>query len=165
MIFLRKTTFLLALLLPLSGLASTSDEYNILKADQQHSKTTAEIVNRLKHQHYQRTSIFLNDNLSSTVLDRYLKELDRDRSYFIAADIREFEAYRFRLDDAFKTGNLNPAFNIFNRYQQRIAERLDYTLELLNKGINKLDFTNNEKLILDRKNMPWAKSTQQLDKL
>jgi len=165
MTFFKKTTILLALILPLSGLANLPDELNILEPSYEHSKTTAEVVNRLRHQHYQRTSIFLNDNLSSTVLDRYLEELDRDRSYFIAADIREFETYRFRLDDAFKTGNLSPAFNIFNRYQQRISERLNYTLEQLNKGIDKLNFTRNEKLTIDRKDMPWAKSTQELDQL
>jgi len=165
MTFFKKTTVLLALILPLSSLANLPDELNILEPSYEHSKTTAEVVNRLKHQHYQRTSIFLNDNLSSTVLDRYLEELDRDRSYFIAADIREFETYRFRLDDAFKTGNLSPAFNIFNRYQQRISERLNYTLEQLNKGIDKLNFTRNEKLTIDRKDMPWAKSTQELDQL
>jgi len=165
MTFFKKTIVLLALILPLSSLANLPDELNILEPSYEHSKTTAEVVNRLKHQHYQRTSIFLNDNLSSTVLDRYLEELDRDRSYFIAADIREFETYRFRLDDAFKTGNLSPAFNIFNRYQQRISERLNYTLEQLNKGIDKLNFTRNEKLTIDRKDMPWAKSTQELDQL
>jgi carboxyl-terminal processing protease len=165
MIFFKKTAVLFTLAISFNSYAVTSDQPDLLKPGYEHSKTTAEIVNRLRHQHFQRTSIFLNDNLSSTVLDRYLEELDRDRSYFIAADIREFETYRFRLDDALKTSNLSPAFNIFNRYQQRITERLDFMLSQLNKGVSKLDFTGNDSLTIDRKDMPWSKSTQELDKL
>ncbi len=131
----------------------------------QHSKTTAEIVSRLRHQHYQRTSIFLDDKLSATVLERYLKELDESRSYFLAGDIEEFDKYRTRLDDAFKVGNLNPAFEIFNRYQRRILERLDYILGELDKGVEKLDFTVDEKLQIDRKDAPWARSERELDQL
>jgi len=163
--FFKKTAVLFALSLSFNSFGITSEQTNLLEPSYAHSKTTAEIVNRLRHQHFQRTSIFLNDSLSSTVLDRYLKDLDRDRSYFIAADIVEFEAYRFRLDDALKIGNLKPAFNIFNRYQQRITERLDYMLAQLGKGINKLDFTGNDKLSIDRKESPWPKSTQELDSL
>jgi len=163
--FFKKTAALFALTISFNSFSISSDQSNLLKPNYEHSKTTAEIVNRLRHQHFQRTSIFLNDNLSSTVLDRYLKELDRDRSYFIATDIAEFESYRLRLDDALKTGNLNPAFNIFNRYQQRITERLNYMLTQLNKGIDKLDFTGNDKLIIDRKELAWPKSIQELDKL
>ena len=122
----------------------------------QHSKTTAEIVSRLRHQHYQRTSIFLDDKLSSLVLDRYLKELDDNRSYFLADDIAEFDGYRFRLDDAFKVGNLNPAFRIFNRYQQRILERLDYMLTQLDRGIDKLDFSRHKRLKNDVLNLRLA---------
>jgi carboxyl-terminal processing protease len=162
MIFLKQSLLIFAFLLPFNSLADNS---NLLEPNYRHSKTTAEIVNRLKHQHFQRTSISLNDTLSSTVLDRYLKELDRERSYFISTDIGEFEAYRFLLDDALKTGNLKHAFTIFNRYQQRINERLNYILALLNKGIDKLDFSRNEKLAIGREDLPWAKSTQELDQL
>ncbi|MDH5483957.1 MAG: carboxy terminal-processing peptidase [Gammaproteobacteria bacterium] len=129
----------------------------------EHSKTTAEIVSRLRHQHYQRTSIFLDNNLSSMVLDRYLKDLDGDRSYFIAADIEEFEQYRLLLDDAFKTGNLKPAFEIFNRYHQRLLQRLEYLTSELDKGIDKLNFDLDETIQLKREDGPWAKSTSELD--
>ena len=163
--FLKKTAILFAFLLPISSLATALDQNNALEPSYEHKKTTSEIVNRLRHQHYQRTSIFLNDDLSSTVLDRYLKELDRDRSYFITSDIREFESYRFRLDDALKTTNLDPAFTIFNRYQQRISERLKYILSVINKGVDKLDLTTDDKLTIDREDMPWARSSKELDAL
>jgi carboxyl-terminal processing protease len=145
--------------------AAINDQPTRLEPMLQHSKTTAEIVSRLRHQHYQRTSIFLDDQLSSLVLDRYLKELDENRSYFLADDIAEFDSYRFRLDDAFKVGNLNPAFKIFNRYQQRILQRLDYTLAQLDGGLDKLDFSSNETLQIERKDAPWARNSKELDEL
>jgi len=93
-----------AILLVLISLAAQAqavirEQITPLEPMLQHSKTTAEIVSRLRHQHYQRTSIFLDDKLSSLVLDRYLKELDENRSYFLADDIAEFDSYRFRLDE------------------------------------------------------------------
>ncbi|MCW9013547.1 MAG: carboxy terminal-processing peptidase [Gammaproteobacteria bacterium] len=131
----------------------------------EHAKTTAEIVSRLRHQHYQRTKVFLDDGLSSTVLDRYLEDLDQDHNYFLASDIEEFEKYRFLLDDAFKTGNLNPAFVIFNRYHQRISERLSHLMATLDKGIDKLKFSENDTIQVERDTAPWAKTTDELDQL
>lgn len=153
------------LVLSLNTQASIREGSTELAPLLQHSKTTAEIVSRLRHQHYQRTSIFLDDELSSVVLDRYLKELDENRSYFLAGDIAEFDNYRFRLDDAFKVGNLSPAFKIFNRYQQRILERLEFILGELDRGVDTLDFSKDETLRIDRKSIPWAGSSKELDRL
>ena len=119
------TAFTLSPFQVYSALPETADGFSPLS---EHSKTTAEIVSRLKHQHFERTSISLNNDLSATVYDRYLTELDKDRSYFLLTDIEDFEPYRLRLDDAFKTGNLQPAFLIFNRYHQRMIERLNFLI-------------------------------------
>ena len=129
------------------------------------SKTSVEVVSRLRHQHYQRTSIHINDELSSTVLDRYLKELDREHSYFLASDIKEFERYRYLLDDAFKTGNLKPAFTIFNRYEKRLIERIEFLLEQLDKGIDKLDFSKDENMLIDREGQPWPATEAEMNAL
>ncbi len=155
---------LLGLLVSLSSQAVITPQ-STLEPLVEHGKTTAEIVSRLRHQHYERGSIYLDDNLSSLVLDRYLEELDRDRSYFLASDISEFEQFRFRLDDAFKTANVSPAFAIFNRYQQRITERMQYLLKTLDKEFDKLDFTKDESLQIDRKNATWATNNTELDQL
>ncbi|HEY9051506.1 MAG TPA: S41 family peptidase, partial [Gammaproteobacteria bacterium] len=158
------SAILLGLLISLSSQAAITPQ-STLEPLTEHAKTTAEIVSRLRHQHYERSAIYLDDNLSSLVLDRYLEELDRDRSYFLASDIREFEQFRFRLDDAFKTANISPAFAIFNRYQQRITERMEYMLTTLDKRFDKLDFTKDESLEIDRKKAPWAASNAELDQL
>jgi len=145
--------------------AKTDTTLETLKPLDEHNRTTAEIVNRLAQQHYQRTQIRLDNNLSSVVYSRYIKELDGNRSYFIQADIDEFEKYRYRLDDAFRARKVDPAFEIFNRYQQRVTERLQYLLATIKQGVEKLDFNSDATIYIDRENHAWPQSKKDLDKL
>jgi len=163
--FLYTALSILLTLTSLSVQAKTSSEIPHLEPLDEHNRATAEIVNRLAQQHYQRTQIRIDNNLSSIVYDRYLKELDGNRSYFLQSDINEFEQYRYRLDDAFRARRVDPAFIIFNRYLQRVEERLQYLLTNINKGIDKLDFTTNEFIHVDRENHAWPQSNQELDTL
>ena len=150
-----------------SSLAFASVQTNLksLEPLDEHNRITAEVVNRLSQQHYQRTQVRMDNNLSSIVYDRYLKELDGNRSYFLQSDIDEFEAFRYRLDDAFRARRVDPGFVIFNRYQQRVAERLEFLSASIENGIKHLDFTVNESMQLDRENHAWPQSKKELDKL
>jgi len=145
--------------------AKVNSELQPLKPMDEHNRATAEIVNRLAQQHYQRTQVRIDNNLSSVVYDRYLKELDGNRSYFLQRDINEFEKFRYRLDDAFRAHKVAPAFIIFNRYQQRVAERLQFMNENIKKGIDKLDLTTDESIQIDRENHAWPQNREELDKL
>ncbi|RDH81713.1 MAG: tail-specific protease [endosymbiont of Galathealinum brachiosum] len=145
--------------------ANTSTSLETLKPLDEHNRTTAEIVNRLAQQHYQRTQIRLDNDLSSVVYNRYIKELDGNRSYFIQSDIDSFEKYRYRLDDALRARKVDPAFVIFNRYQQRVTERLEYLLGAIKEGVDKLDFNSNDSIHIDRENHAWPQNTQELDNL
>lgn len=164
-----KTPFSAIALLFILGLSTahalTDTALETLKPLDEHNRTTAEIVNRLAQQHYQRTQIRLDNNLSSVVYSRYIKELDGNRSYFIQDDIDAFEKYRYRLDDAFRARKVDPAFVIFNRYQQRVTERLQYLLATIEQGVDKLDFKSKETIFIDRENHAWPQSTKELDKL
>ncbi len=131
----------------------------------EHYRTTAEIVSRLAQQHYQRSQVHLDNELSSTVYNRFIKELDGNHSYFTQTDIDGFEKYRYLLDDAFRAKKVDPAFIIFNRYQRRVAERLEYLISTLEKGIDKLDFTTNQSFFIDRENHAWAQNVKELDAL
>ncbi len=96
------------------------------------------------------------------ILDRYLDAIDGARSYFYASDIAEFEKYRYQLDDAIKTGDVEPAFVIFRRYQQRSRERMAYAIELLNK---KPDFDIDESFNFDREKEPWPANAAEMNEL
>lgn len=155
----------ISLFLSVPLVASAQFQLETLKPLDEHSLTTAEIVNRLSQQHYYRNQLRMDNDLSSVVFERYLKELDGNRSYFLQNDINEFEPLRYRLDDAFRARQVDPGFVIFNRYQQRVAERIQFMLTLLEQGIDKLDFKGNDVLYLDRENHAWPQSKQELDEL
>ena len=114
----------------------------------------------LEEAHYRRVAI--DDRLSEQVFDRFLDTLDGQRSYFTAADIAELNAYRQRFDDIIHTGEVEPAFLIFARYQQRNRQRIQYALDLLAK---EPDWTVQESFEFDRAKTPWPTSSQQLDEV
>ncbi len=128
-----------------------------------HTQTSREIVSYLRFDHYQKYKF--NDDLSRKVLDSYLEALDGSRLFFIAADIAEFEKYRDTLDDSLLRGDLTPAYKIYNRYQQRRSERLNYLLENLGNDLKGFDFDADESIETDRENVPWEKDSAALDRL
>ena len=148
-----------------SLLAKSGAQLKDLQPLAEHNNATYEIINQLDKQHYQRHQIRLDNDLSSMVYDRYLKELDGNRSYFLQSDINEFEQYRYRLDDAFRARNVDPAFVIFNRYQKRVAERLRFMKSNIKKGIDKLNFNTNDSIQIDRENHAWPQNKKVLNEL
>lgn len=158
--------FLLVLTAPSlspAALSSPIAPLEVLKPTKDMAKTEIEIVKQLKYYHYKKLKI--DDSLSAKMLDRYLSDLDEQRLYFLAEDIREFERYRFRLDDALKKGNLDPAFDIFNRYRQRAIERFDFLIRQIEAGFENLDFSIDENMVADRSDAPWPADTAGLDDL
>jgi len=114
-------------------------------------------------EHYQQISV--DNGLSNKVFESYLSELDPARSYFLASDINEFEPYRYRLDDLFASGDLEPAFMIFNRYKRRATERLQFLLARLDRGLNDISFDVTESVDIDREEAPWPADINELNEI
>ena len=127
------------------------------------SNTAKEIIKKLEKRHYINQT--LTDNLSSRLLDEYLERLDGSKAFFLQSDLNEFEKYRLTLDDSLKKGNLAPGYEIFNRYQKRLIDRLENTIDSLEKVISSLDFKRSENLTLDRSELDWPKNKTQADDL
>ncbi|MEH6448036.1 MAG: carboxy terminal-processing peptidase [Oleispira sp.] len=125
--------------------------------------TSKQSLHQLLGRHYEKQR--LDDDLSGKIYDLYLESMDGTRSYFLASDIEEFEQYRFKLDDGLIKGNLNAPFVMYNRLQQRVTERLSFLLKQLPEKAKKYNFSKNEQLSLDRENVEWSKSMQELDDL
>ncbi|MFN3713185.1 MAG: carboxy terminal-processing peptidase [Alcanivoracaceae bacterium] len=117
-----------------------------------HGPTAQEILARLERHYHNRR---LDDALSSQVLDRYLRDLDPNRLYFLQSDIDDFERFRNRIDDQLRSGNLSAGYHIYNRYQSRVEESLGHLLSLLDSGIEELDLTSSETVALDRRESAW----------
>ncbi|MCF7981155.1 MAG: carboxy terminal-processing peptidase [Pseudomonadales bacterium] len=127
-------------------------------------QTSIEIVNQLRLHHYRYISI--DNDFSSKLLDKYLDRLDSTKSYLLQSDINQFEDFRYGLDNALNKGDLEPALTIFNRYQQRVAERLRWLIERLETNSPEvLDFSAQDSLETDRKKTSWAHSQMELDTL
>ena len=114
----------------------------------------------LEEAHYRHATI--DDRMSEQVFNRYLDMLDGQRSYFTAADIAELSAYRLRFDDMIHTGEIEPAFQIFARFQQRNRERIHFALEQLK---SEPDWTAHEDFEFDRAKTPWPATAQLLDEV
>ena len=110
--------------------------------------------------HYKRVP--LDDAMSKTIFDRYLESLDGDKLFFTAADVAEFRAHADALDDAIFDQKLEPPFEVYQRYVQRVGERTAHARALLQKGF---DFTVDEQYRFDREHAMWAAGDKELDEL
>ena len=131
-----------------------------LKPDIQQSIVAKELVNLLENHHYKK--LIIDNSFSSDVFNRYIKSLDRGRTYFLQSDIADFEQFRNNLDDDLREGDLSAAFYIFNVYQKRYTDRLKYALSNIN---TKFDFTKNENYTYDREKMSWFANETEADEL
>jgi carboxyl-terminal processing protease len=136
------------------------DTLSVLEPEKNHRQVQELAVNILDRFHYRKTD--LNDSLSSVIFDRYLQSLDQGKMYFLQSDIKNFEKYRYRMDDFLKTGNLKPAYEIFNTLRKNVFERNEFVLNLLEE---EFDFTIDESLKVDRKNEPWPATKEEADEL
>ncbi len=143
---------------PVAPAAATAGA--VLEPTEQENYVARRVSDIIAREHYRRAP--LDDHLSSLILDRYLDAVDSGRSYFYASDIAEFEKYRYELDDAIKAGDVEPAFVIFRRFQQRNRERMNYAIELLQK---KPDFDVEESFNFDREKEPWPANSAEMNEL
>lgn len=143
--------------------ANIPEAPDYLKPTRAQAITSVRILDGVSRWHMRKHD--LNDQLSTEVFDRYLETLDGGKAYFLASDIAEFERYRLQLDDALQRSNLQPAFEMFNRYQDRISERLEYSISLISRGIAKFDFSVDETLERDPDKSHWAANKAELNDL
>ncbi len=128
--------------------------------DEKQSLVTKEIVALIENYNYKKIKV--NDSISSLVLDKYIKGLDPYKNYFLATDVKEFEKFRYTLDDDFRVGNLSAPFYIFNVYLKRYNEFLSFATKEIKA---KQNYNANDTYVFDREKMPWAKSKNELDNL
>ncbi|HMP86521.1 MAG TPA: carboxy terminal-processing peptidase [Lacibacter sp.] len=98
----------------------------------------------------------MDDKFSRDVVKNFLKNLDPDKSYFLAADIEKIRAYETRIDDELKGATLESFFTINELYKQRVKEAsllykeilkkpFDFTVEeSYNEDFDKIDYARNE---------------------
>ena len=138
----------------------SSDTSKVVKPEELFSQENQIINTILSRYHYNKFQ--LGDSLSSVIFERYIKSLDPSRSYFLKSDIDEFEAFRYKIDDFLKLGELNPGFTIFNRFKDRLNERIDFVQNILN---DEFDFTKDEYYQIDREDADWLNSSNDANEI
>jgi carboxyl-terminal processing protease len=97
-----------------------------------------------------------DEEISSKFLDRYLDSLDYLHMFFLQSDISEFEKYRTNLNVyTLQNQDITPCWVIFSRFMERVHQRIDLASNLLQSA--RFDFTNQERFVLNRHALPYAK--------
>lgn len=155
---------LMLLMLPTAAFSTIPDSLRVsfeqLEPEPQHKRVSQLITYILNKNHYRKRDI--NDSLSSEIFDRYIESLDPARMYFLESDMIAFEKYRYQLDENLEAGNVSPAFEIFNVYEKRLAQRLEFIYQRLE---TEFDYSIDEYFDTDREDDGWARSPEELDDL
>ena len=128
--------------------------------EEKHIRASELITHILTTYHYKKTE--LNDELSDSIYKHYLENLDQNKAYFVKSDIHEFEKYRYRIDDAIRDSRLEPAYEIFKRYRQRVEERINFAINTLETDFK---FDIDESYRFDRREDDWSADTANLNEL
>lgn len=141
---------------------TTKVQLKQLETEPQHPMVFSTALQLVASYHYQKPAI--NDQFSSNAFDNYIKDLDPSKVYFLKSDIAEFEKYRYVIDESIFSGDVKPGFEIFNRYQQRLQERINYAFSLLNDS-TQFNFAANDSFMIERENAAFANSIDELNAL
>ena len=128
-----KSVLLIAILLAVTPIQSQlAEDENIpaILSENPVDSHLLKLVAALSEQaHFSRKKV--TNELSPFILINFLEKLDPVKMYFTRSDIRYFQRYRFKIDDALKQGNLEPIYDIFRIYRLRVQQRLGFCVNLL----------------------------------
>lgn len=125
-------------------------------------QAAVEVAESLRYGHYAEVS--LDDAWSRRAFERYLEILDGQRAYLLARDVEAFQDLETTLDDAILDGELSRPYALFERYQTRAEARLEWLLARLDEGVD-FAFDGDQRLALEREEVPWPDTEAALDTL
>ncbi|WP_318310388.1 carboxy terminal-processing peptidase [Flagellimonas crocea] len=152
-----KKNFILALLVILVAVASCSFTNKSFNNDDK-DKFLLELISYvLEKGHYEPKE--LNDNFSSNVFDDFIEVIDPTKRYFLKSDIREFEKYRFMIDDEIR----NTDITFFNAVYQRLMVRMEEAKEIYKEVLSQpFDYNIDETIEIDYDKQEFASSKKEL---
>ena len=114
---------------------------------------TLAVRSYLEREHFTRRPI--DDEIARRWFDIFLEALDPMKVYFLQSDVDAFLQKRDTLDDLVKRGDVSFAYEVYNRFLERVDARLPLIERLLAAP---QDFTKQESIIIDRDDTKWAAS-------
>jgi carboxyl-terminal processing protease len=114
---------------------------------------TLAVRSYLEREHFLRRPI--DDEIARRWFGIFLEALDPMKVYFLQSDVDAFMQRRDSLDDLVKRGDVAFAYEVFNRFLERVDSRLPLIEKLLDAP---QDFTRQESIVIDRDLTKWATS-------
>ncbi|HUE36519.1 MAG TPA: hypothetical protein VMO20_03950, partial [Candidatus Acidoferrum sp.] len=106
-------------------------------------------------------------DISKKFYDGYLDYYDPQHVYFLQSDISEFSHYRTNLDEltlgSHGQADVLPAFRIFNRFMERLQQRVTYADQLLKQ--DNFKFNTDEQVVIDHKGETYPKDLDEAKQL
>jgi carboxyl-terminal processing protease len=147
------------LLVAASGLSASDLKFTTPDSLQTEAQT---LVTILEQAHYNRDSVHSGD--FAQAIPDYMTALDGQHLFFLDSDRAEFVG-RYGKNVYYNVdylGNLDSAYEIFYRYDERVTARIGWIFGELKK---KFDFTGNDTFRVDRSKSPWASDGAEADEL
>ena len=116
---------------------------------------TLAVRSYLEREHLTRRPI--DDEIAGRWFDMFLGALDPMKMYFMQSDIAEFSQRKNQLDDLVRRGNVDFAYDVYQRFISRINQRLPQIEALIQAD---LDFTAPETIVVDREDVDWSASEE-----
>ncbi|MAT79780.1 MAG: tail-specific protease [Flavobacteriales bacterium] len=107
--------------------------------------------------HY--SSLDIDDIISEKIYNTYIEQLDAQKRFFLQSDIRQFEKYKFKLDDHLKDQDLTFFNLVYETSRERINEVKIYYQDIMS---NSFDFSSNENINLDFENKSFARTKNEI---
>ena len=114
---------------------------------------TLAVKSYLEREHFLRKPI--DDEIAARWFNTFLAALDPLKIYFLQSDVDSFAERKSSLDDLVRRGDVSFAYEVYDRFLERVDARIPIVEELLN---SKLDFNQKESIVIDRDIAVWAKT-------
>ena len=150
----------LSLTLAVCGFAATTNEPSAPLAPNARDRSIAINFTRLLEiRHVSKKKI--DEGVSERGFELFLKAVDPTKIYLTRQDVDEFEA-QFAKNCALeaKKGKLDAAFVVYNRFLQRVDERVALAQKMLDE--NNFDFTVDEEFIREPERLDYSKNTAEV---
>lgn len=126
---------------------------------QANEQTTVKLVAEMISK-YHITQRPVDDRISGMLVQRYIKEIDPQKLYFLKSDVEGFARYKDQMDDLLKVGQVNFAHEAWSLYLQRLDERVALAHKLVDSPH---DFTLDESMVIDGDQLPWAADIKEVN--
>ena len=146
----------LFLLIPLLIIGFTITNKNF--SDPNKDRLLIEIIKYVVEKgHYNKIQI--DDDLSEKIYLSFIDQLDKQKRFFLKSDLKNFEKYKYKLDDQIKNYDLTFFNLVYETLNLRSNEVQSYYREILAKPF---DFKSKEELNLDFENKDFSKNKSEI---